>query len=96
MKPKFSDAILALIPEAEFVSSSSEILNWYSEKAKPTKSAIESKLTELQADFESKQYQRDRKLNYPSYADQLDTIYHKGLDAWKAEIKTVKDKYPKP
>jgi len=28
--------------------------------------------------------------------DQLDYIYHNGLDAWKAEIKKVKDKYPKP
>jgi len=28
--------------------------------------------------------------------DQLDYIYHNGLDAWKAEIKKVKDKYTKP
>ena len=28
--------------------------------------------------------------------DQLDYIYHNGLDAWKAKIKVVKDKYPKP
>jgi len=28
--------------------------------------------------------------------DQLDYIYHNGLDAWKAKIKEVKDKYTKP
>jgi len=28
--------------------------------------------------------------------DQLDYIYHNGLDAWKAKIKVVKDKYTKP
>ena len=32
---------------------------------------------------------------YPSIADQLDDIYHNGVDAWKATIKAVKDKYPK-
>jgi len=32
---------------------------------------------------------------YPSIADQLDKIYHSGVNAWKAEIKEIKDKYPK-
>ena len=33
---------------------------------------------------------------YPSWQDQLDKIYHSGIDAWKADIKAIKDKYPKP
>ena len=37
-----------------------------------------------------------REAEYPSIADQLDDIYHNGIDAWKATIKTTKDKYPKP
>lgn len=37
-----------------------------------------------------------REQNYPSIMDQLDAMYHKGFDAWKAEIKAIKDKYPKP
>ena len=57
---------------------------------------VYNKVVELDNDFKSKQYQRDRAVAYPSYADQLDTIYHQGLDAWKAEIKAVKDAYPKP
>ena len=37
----------------------------------------------------------NRANNYPSIVDQLDDIYHNGIDAWKATIKTTKDKYPK-
>ena len=40
-------------------------------------------------------YKQKRVLEYPPIGDQLDTLYHSGLDAWKAQIKTVKDKYPK-
>ena len=37
----------------------------------------------------------NRANEYPSIVDQLDDIYHNGIDAWKATIKTTKDKYPK-
>lgn len=40
-------------------------------------------------------YVDQRMMEYPSITDQLDKIYHEGLDAWKADIKAVKDKYPK-
>jgi len=36
-----------------------------------------------------------RQQEYPSYADQFDQIYHEGVDAWKADIQEIKDKYPK-
>ena len=32
---------------------------------------------------------------YPPMSEQLDTIFHKGIDVWKAQIQAVKDKYPK-
>jgi len=41
------------------------------------------------------QYKINRATEYPSIADQLDDIYHNGIDGWKATIKTTKDKYPK-
>ena len=48
------------------------------------------------ADYTAKtEYARKRANEYPSIADQLDDIYHNGIDAWKATIKTTKDKYPK-
>ena len=40
-------------------------------------------------------YDIARKLEYPPMEDQLDKIYHSGVNAWKAEIKVIKDKYPK-
>ena len=42
------------------------------------------------------QYKYQRAQAYPSMADQLDTIYHEGIDAWKATIAAVKQEYPKP
>ena len=41
-------------------------------------------------------YKEQRALAYPSIADQLDKIYHEGIDAWKAQIAAVKQEYPKP
>ena len=55
--------------------------------------AIDAELIRLQA---LEDYQAPRKAEYPSIGDQLDDIYHNGIDAWKATIKTTKDKYPKP
>jgi hypothetical protein len=40
-------------------------------------------------------YKYSRATAYPSIADQLDTIYHQGLDAWKATILAVKEEFPK-
>ena len=49
----------------------------------------------VQAYIDANAYKDLRAQEYPSIPDQLDTLYHSGLDAWKAQIKTVKDKYPK-
>ena len=62
----------------------------------PTEEAINAKIAQLQADYEANEYQRQRAVEYPSWEDQLDKIYHDGVDAWKAEIKAIKDKFPKP
>ena len=40
-------------------------------------------------------YKEQRLAEYPSIQDQLDKIYHSTLTAWKADIKAIKDKYPK-
>ncbi len=48
-----------------------------------------------QARLDALTYEEKRKAEYPSIVDQLDDIYHNGVDAWKATIKAVKDKYPK-
>ena len=58
-------------------------------------SLIKTEIDKLQADYDSKEYQRKRRAEYPSIEDQLDDIYHNGIDEWKKTIKAVKDKYPK-
>ena len=62
----------------------------------PTEAEIQAKIVKLQADFDAKQYQRDRANAYPSWQDQLDNIFHNGIDSWKADIQAIKDQYPKP
>ena len=40
-------------------------------------------------------YAAKRSMEYPEISEQLDKIFHDGLDAWKAEIQAIKDKHPK-
>tara|TARA_R110002050_G_scaffold3149_1_gene16464 strand:- start:51 stop:329 length:279 start_codon:yes stop_codon:yes gene_type:complete len=62
----------------------------YDDEAKRTKH-----MATLKAEWEAIKYKRERAEAYPSMADQLDDIYHNGVDEWKKTIKSVKDKYPK-
>ena len=66
--------------------------------SKPTEKECTDGLAQIQAewDLENDSYKSQRKAEYPSIEDQLDTIYHSGVAGWKTTIKTIKDKYPKP
>ena len=46
-------------------------------------------------DLENDSYKSKRRAEYPSIEDQLDDIYHNGIDGWKSTIKATKDKYSK-
>ena len=63
---------------------------------KPSEAEINAGLKAMQDAWDAQEYARNRANEYPSVVDQLDDIYHNGLDAWKATIKATKDKYPKP
>ena len=65
--------------------------------SKPTEKQCTDGLKTLQDawDLENNSYKSKRKAEYPSVVDQLDLIYHSGVDAWKAKIKETKDKYSK-
>ena len=65
--------------------------------SKPSESDCTNGLKALQDswDAEHDSYKSNRRKEYPSIADQLDDIYHNGIDGWKATIKTTKDKYAK-
>ena len=66
--------------------------------SKPTEKQCTDGLAALQAawDLENDSYKSQRKAEYTSIEDQLDTIYHSGVAGWKTKIKAIKDKYPKP
>ena len=65
--------------------------------SKPTESDCTTGLAALQTawDLENDSYKSKRRAEYPTIIDQLDKIYHSGIDAWKTDIKAIKDKYPK-
>ena len=94
---KIIDAIRKINPDAEVSIRNNDIndIVWENGTTPISKSDIEAKQAELQAEYDAKQYQRDREKEYPSWQDQLDDIYHNGIDAWKTKIKLTKDKYPK-
>jgi len=56
---------------------------------------VEIDLTVVNAWVDPNAYKRQRAAEYPSIPDQLDLLYHGGMDAWKTAIQAVKDKYPK-
>lgn len=72
-------------------------IHWYniSESNIPSKSEIDNEAIRLQNEYENKKYQRQRAAEYPSFAEQFDSLYHGGYDAWKNTITAVKTKYPK-
>ena len=89
-------ALQALRPKAQWVLRGDE-LEWLdTEQSQPTEAEITAEVARLQAEYDNNEYQRQRAKAYPSMADQLDTIYHEGIDAWKAQIAAVKQEYPKP
>jgi hypothetical protein len=73
-----------------------EDIVWRDEREMPSKEAVQAEIDNLQADYDAKQYQRDRV--YPSIGEQLDMIFHAGLggDEFQAAIQAVKDAHPKP
>jgi len=90
-------SILAINSNAQFSVEAEDVkkITWYNDTTPIAEEDILAKQKELQTAYDNIKYQRDRAEAYPSIADQLDDIYHNGVDAWKATIKTVKDKYPK-
>ena len=87
------EAILKIKSDAQVSVSGTDIdtctITWHDVNPTDiTKEQIKAKINETQ-------YQRDREVEYPSIKNQLDDIYHNGIDGWKATIKATKDKYPK-
>ena len=95
LEPTNVEAIIALRPNSEWYITADGVLHWIStDTTAPTENEIAAKLTELKA---ATKHKIQRQTEYPSWEDQLDYIYHNGIDKWKADIvDPVKAKYPKP
>jgi len=91
------DAILQINSNAIVSVEDNDVnkITWLEDTTPIDIADIQTKIDELQADYDAKEYQRKRASEYPSIVDQLDDIYHNGIDGWKTTIKAVKDKYPK-
>ena len=95
-----TETILKINPNAQ-VSVNAEDINqitWHNGTQPIPANEILAKQQELIAEYNSKQYQRDRASAYPSLADQLDMQYWdkiNGTNKWQQAINAVKQKYPK-
>jgi len=92
------EAILKINPNAEASVKDNEInqITWHNGTTPIPKADIEAKMVEVQADYNAKQYQRDRV--YPSIGDQLDMQYKdllNGTTTWKDAVAKVKSDNPK-
>ena len=106
MKNKIIETIFKINPNAKVVVKGNDIntceIEWHEGTTPISKADIEAKMVEVQADYDAKQYQRDRV--YPSIGDQLDMLWHsidqnpalksQYFDFYEA-IKAVKVKHPK-
>jgi hypothetical protein len=96
-----TEAILKINPNAKVVVKGDDIntceIEWHNGTTPISKADIEAKMVEVQADYDAKQYQRDRV--YPSIQDQLDMQYWdsvNGTTTWKDAVAKVKLDNPKP
>ena len=92
-------AIKKINPNAEFTVNADDInqITWLNGTTPIPKADIEAKMVEVQADYDAKQYQRDRV--YPSIQEQLDMQYWdsvNGTTTWKDAVAKVKSDNPKP
>ena len=93
-------AILKINPNAEVSigGDSLENINWLNGTTPIPVADIEAKMTELQAEYDANQYQRDRATAYPSIQEQLDMQYWdkvNGTTNWEDAIAKVKSDNPK-
>ena len=94
------NSILAINPKAEISISADDIntVQWFPGTTPIPVNEILAKQQELIAEYNSKQYQRDRAKDYPSIQEQLDMQYWdkiNGTNKWQQAINAVKQKYPK-
>jgi hypothetical protein len=93
------EAILKINPNAEVTVNGEDInsIEWLNETTPIPKADIEAKMVEVQAEYDAKQYQRDRQAEYPSIDDCIHALLDGGdtLTELQAKRTATKTKYPK-
>ena len=93
-------AILAINPSAEVTVNAEDFeqITWLNGTTPISKSDIETKIVELQAEYDAEQWKRNRQSEYPSHDDCIHALLDGGdtLTDLQAKRTAVKDKYPKP
>ena len=93
------DAILSLEPNAEVTLVGDDIVTWHSEDiTQPTDEAIATEQTRLQAEYDAKDWERNRQAEYPSLEDCIHALLDGGdtLTDLQALRTQVKSDNPKP
>ena len=99
IKISVAQEILQINPDANVrvANNDPDRIDWYEDTPVISKSDLQAKITEMQADYDAKEYQRKRKPEYPSIEELVVALYDTddkaAIDAKRAEIKL---KYPKP
>jgi len=84
-----TEALTSLKPNAKWTLIGNKLIWADTEQSEPLEAEIQAEIIRLE-------YARNRKEEYPPMEDQLDYIFHNGVDKWKEDIvQPVKDKYPK-
>ena len=87
--------VLNLSAEVTVVGNEYDTIEWLHGTAVISKADIQAKQAELKAEYDAKEYQRKRRAEYPTWEQQMDDLYHNGITGWSANIKKIKDLYPK-
>ena len=92
-----NEAIRKAYPETVVINAITGVFDKDGKSISLDQSKIDSARATLDAEAVANAYQEERRRAYPSIRDQLDYIYHNGIDKWKTDIvDPIKQKYPKP
>ena len=96
---RLSDAIYAINPSAKFIIRANDIdkITWTDGTTAISKSDIQTKMNELQAEYDAEEWKRNRQAEYPTHDDCIHALLDGGdtLTNLQAKRQTIKDKYPK-
>ena len=98
LKPTYLDAVYKLLDDKVHggpIDGPIADISLHDGETPPTEEAIQTQLSSLKAEYDAQEYTRKRAEAYPTWQEQMDLLYHSGVEGLKAELKKTKDKYPK-